>query len=226
MTSRFKFVLNIQQDNRNLFVEAVIGYGMFCALGLVSRFIPLVFVLFIAYGIVFPLVWARLTNNWNALGFSKRNLSSALMWGFVAGVIWAIYTYLFFRQDDPLPPLWGLQTAIAIPIWLLVMSPFQEFFFRGWLQPRVGIVFGKWPGLVITSLAFTLWHFFPQLEGTATATLPLSSPLGVVSTFGAGMLFGYLFQKTENILAPWLAHAIGGIALVLIGGMSFIHYIE
>jgi membrane protease YdiL (CAAX protease family) len=212
--------------SRHPLFEASIGYLAFCALGLASRYIPVIFAFFVLFGIAFPLVWAGLSHNWNAMDFSKRNLLPALIWGFITGLIWAVYTYLFFRQDDPLPPLWGLQVALAFPIWLLVMSPFQEFFFRGWLQPRFGMVFGKWPGLVFTSLAFTLWHFFPQLEGTATATLPLSSPLGIISTFVAGILFGYLFQKTENIVAPWLAHAIGGIALVLIGGMSFIHYIK
>lgn len=211
-------------EYRNPLVEALIGYGMFCTLGLISRFIPAAFVLFVAYGIVFPLVWAGLTHSWSALGFSRRNLSSALIWGFVAGVIWAAYTCIFFRQDSPLPPLLGLQVAIAFPIWLLVMSPFQEFFFRGWLQPRLQAVMGKWGGLAITALVFILWHFFPQLEGTSTTTLPLSSALGLVSIVMAGLLFGYIFQRTKNILAPWLAHAIGGIALVLIGEMSFIQY--
>jgi len=212
--------------SRHPLVEASIGYLAFCALGLASRFIPVIFALFVLFGIAFPLVWAGLTHTWNAMGFSKRNLLPALMWGLVAGVLWAVYTYLFFRQDNPLQPLWILQVVLALPIWLLVMSPFQEFFFRGWLQPRFGMVFGKWPGLVITSLAFTLWHFFPQLEGTATAMLPLSSPFGILSTFVVGLLFGYIHQRTENIVAPWLAHAIGGIALVLIGGMSFIQYVE
>ena len=211
--------------HRNLLVEALLGYGVFCALGLVSRSIPVVFVLFVAYGIVFPLMWAGATRNWGAAGFSRRNLSSALALGLAAGVAWSVYTYAFFRQGRSLPPLWGLQVAIAFPIWLLVMSPFQEFFFRGWLQPRLQTVMGRWVGLGITALAFTLWHFFPQLEGTPTATLPLGSPLGLLSTVLAGLLFGYVFQRTENILAPWLAHAIGGITLVLIGEMSFIQYV-
>jgi membrane protease YdiL (CAAX protease family) len=212
------------KKHQRLLVEVLIGYGVFCALGLVSRFIPVAFVLFVAYGIVFPLVWAALTHNWRALGFSRRNLASALIWGVAAGMMWSVYTYVFFRQDGPLPPLWGLQVAIAFPIWLLVMSPFQEFFFRGWLQPRLQAVVGRRVGLGITALAFALWHFFPQLEGTSTTTLPLGSALGLVSIVVAGLLFGYIFQRTENILAPWLAHAIGGIALVLIGEMSFIRY--
>jgi len=213
------------ERHRTLLVEALMGYSVFCALGLVSRFIPVVFVFFVAYGIAFPLIWAGLAHNWGTQGFSRRNLSSALTWGLAAGVVWSVYTYVFFRQDRPLPPLWGLQVAIAVPIWLFAMSPFQEFFFRGWLQPRLQTVMGRWVGLGITALAFTLWHFFPQLEGTPTATLPLGSPLGLLSTVLAGLLFGYVFQRTENILAPWLAHAIGGITLVLIGEMSFIQYV-
>lgn len=211
--------------HRNLLVEALIGYGVFCALGLVSRFIPVVFVLFVAYGIVFPLMWAGATRNWSAVGFSRRNLLSALAWGLAAGIVWSVYTYVFFRQGRRLPPLWGLQVAFALPMWLLVMSPFQELFFRGWLQPRLQALTGRWAGLGVTALAFTLWHYFPQLEGTPTTTLPLGSPLGLLSIFLAGLLFGYIYQRTENILAPWLAHAIGGITLVLIGEMSFIQYV-
>jgi membrane protease YdiL (CAAX protease family) len=210
---------------KKLSAEALIGYGVFCALGLASRFVPAIFILFVAYGIVFPLVWAGLERDWRALGFSRRNVAPALAWGLASGIAWSVYTYVFFRQNRPLPPLWGLQVAIAFPIWLMVMSPFQELFFRGWLQPRLQTVLGRPAGLGITALAFTLWHFFPQLEGTSTTTLPLGSPLGTVSIVLAGLLFGYIFQKTENILAPWLAHALGGIALVLIGEMSFVHYV-
>ncbi|MBN1660871.1 MAG: CPBP family intramembrane metalloprotease [Anaerolineae bacterium] len=200
------------------------GYAVFCGLGLVSRIVPAVFVLFVAYGIAFPLVWARFTHSWDALGFSRRNLASALIWGLLAGVTWGVYTYVFFRRDSPMPPLWGVQVAIAFPVWLLVMSPFQEFFFRGWLQPRIQSMVGRWGGLALTAAFFTLWHFCPQLEGTATATLPLGSSLGLISIFVAGLLFGYIHQRTGNILAPWLAHGVGGIALVLIGEMTFIQY--
>ena len=73
--------------------------------------------------------------------------------------------------------------------------------------------------------AFTAWHAFPPLEGTPTATLPLSSLLGILSTLGLGVLLGYVYQRTENIAAPWLAHALGGIGLVLIGQMVFLRYV-
>jgi membrane protease YdiL (CAAX protease family) len=210
---------------RRPWIEALIGYSTFCVLGLLSRLVPVAFVLFVAYGILFPLVWAKYTHTWNALGFSRRNLAAALALGLRAGLTWAAYTYVIFRQDGPLPALWGIQVAIALPLWLLVMSPFQEFFFRGWLQPRPPAVAGRWGGLGLMAVLFTVWHFFPQLEGTTTTSLPLGSPLGLVSIVLAGLLFGAVFHRTGNIAAPWVAHALGGIGLVLIGQMSFIQYV-
>ena len=115
--------------------------------------------------------------------------------------------------------------VIAVPVWLLVLSPFQELFSRGWMQPRLQRALGRWPGLLATSLAFTLWHFFPDFAGSATATLPLTSPLGIASTFLAGVLFGYLRDRTDSVVAPWLAHAIGGLGLVLIGRMTSLTYV-
>jgi membrane protease YdiL (CAAX protease family) len=211
-------------DGKEL-VESAAAYIAFCGLGLLSRFVPAMFLLFVAYGIAFPLVWARITRRWGAIGFSRRALGKALLWGVVAGVAWGVYTTVVFRADESFPPLWALQVVIAAPVWFLIMSPFQEFFFRGWLQPRLQSALGKPVGLVVTSLAFTLWHFFPQFEGTFTATLPLSSPTGVVSIVLVGLLFGYIHQRTENIVAPWVAHAIAGLALVLIGRMTFIQYV-
>lgn len=213
-----------KKETQRHLIGAVVVYVVFCGLGLLSRFVPSMFLLFVIYGMAFPLAWAKFTHHWSAIGFTKQNFRKALLWGVIAGVVWGAYTYVVFGMDKTLPPFWALQVAIAVPIWFLIMSPFQEFFFRGWLQSRLQSVFGKLVGLVITSLSFTLWHFFPRLEGTSTTTLPISSPIGILSTFLAGLLFGYIYQRTENIIAPWIAHALGGIALVLIGMMSFIQY--
>jgi membrane protease YdiL (CAAX protease family) len=204
------------------FIGLGLPYVCFCALGFSSRVVPILFLIFILYGIAFPLFWAKRIHNWSGIGFSKRNLGKALLWGIAAGIGWGVYTFVMFGKNQQLPPRWGLQVIFAFPIWILVLSPFQEFFFRGWLQPRLQAVLGKQAGLVMTSLAFTLWHYFPQFEGTQTSSLPLSSLAGIVSTFIAGLLFGFIYQRTQNIVAPWLAHAVAGIALVLVGGMSFI----
>jgi len=197
-------------------------YVCFCGLGLASRFVPSLFLIFVLYGIAFPLIWAKRMHDWSSVGFSKRHLGKAFLWGIAAGIGWGLYTYVMFGRNQTFPPGWELQVVLAIPIWLLVLSPFQEFFFRGWFQTKLQAVIGKRAGLLMTSLAFTAWHYFPRFEGTSTSTLPLNSPAGIISTFIVGLLFGSIYQRTQNVVAPWLAHAIAGLALVLVGGMSFI----
>lgn len=98
-------------------------------------------------------------------------------------------------------------------------SPFQEFLFRGWLQPRLSHVWGEWAGLLAANSLFTLWHYLaPFLDETV---VPLRKPSGFISTFAAGLVYGYLFQRTKSIVALWLAHVIAGIAFIVAGVMDF-----
>lgn len=66
----------------------------------------------------------------------------------------------------------------------------EEMFFRGALQPRVG--------LVAASLLFALLHFLPR-----RALWPWT-----VFALAAGLLFGGLFQWTGNLIAPVTAHIV------------------
>jgi membrane protease YdiL (CAAX protease family) len=75
----------------------------------------------------------------------------------------------------------------------------EEAFFRGALQPRVG--------LLVASLVFALAHFVPRRD---------LAPWSLFS-FLAGLLLGGLFEVTGNLLAPTVAHvAINAINLRLL----------
>lgn len=66
----------------------------------------------------------------------------------------------------------------------------EEAFFRGALQPRVG--------LVAASLLFGLAHFVPRRELWSWSVFSLA----------AGFLLGGLFAATGNLLAPIVAHVV------------------
>ena len=205
--------------------EALLGYGAFCSVSLLSRLLPCVFGLVVLAGIGFPLCWGKRTGDWATLGFRRRDLGRALLWGATTGVVAVVYVVVSARLNPlPPPPLLPVQLALGIPIAFLMLAPFQEFFFRGWLQPRLQDGLGKVAGLVVTSLAFTFWHLIPPFEGTSTSAVSVSSPSGLLTTLGMGLVFGYAFQRTSNIVAPWLAHALMIIALVGVGGMTFVQY--
>lgn len=83
-------------------VEAILGYAAFSTLSLLSRFMPPVFLLVAISGIAFPLLWARLTWDWAAIGFTRRNLGTAFAWGVVVGTAGAVTVFLGAR-NDPFP---------------------------------------------------------------------------------------------------------------------------
>jgi len=143
-------------------------------------------------------------------------------WGLAAGL--PLTAVIWFATEHKASPLILVQLAVGVPIWMLIMSPFQELFFRGWLQPRFQVGLGRWPGLVVASVSFALWHLCPAFE--QAQIVPVASIWGMLFTTGMGLLFGYVFQRTGNIVAPWLAHVLAGVTLVFSGAMAFVQYVE
>jgi len=198
--------------------HAIVAYAAFCGLSLLSQVTYPVFGLVALMGLALPIAWGKYTGNWAEMGFTKHRLRSALRWGVAAGILTGIMGVAVVPQRSLAPAL-GLQLAIGIPVWALIASPFQEFFFRGWLQPRFENVMGMRWGLLVGTACFTLWHYFAPFVGRTT--VPLDTPFGALTAFGAGLVYGIAFQRTRSILAPWLAHVLSGIAFIIVGAMDF-----
>jgi membrane protease YdiL (CAAX protease family) len=84
----------------------------------------------------------------------------------------------------------GRLSIVHTTLLALFSSVGEEFFFRGALQPEVG--------LVAASILFGLAHFMPRREFLFWTVFA-----GV-----AGLLMGALYMGTGNLLAPILAHFI------------------
>jgi len=90
------------------------------------------------------------------------------------------------RLAEILGPLSGAQVAVLA----LASGLGEEAFFRGALQPRVG--------LALASLLFAMAHLVPRRE-----LLPWAGFAAL-----AGVLLGALFDCTGNLLAPVTAHVL------------------
>ena len=211
-----------QHANRKAFIEAITVLLAYYGLSLLSRLVAPLFLLVVGSGLFFPLIWGILTKDWKTMGFTRWNIGQALFWGVGSGAL--LMVVIWFTTEHKLAPFYVLQLIVGIPIWLLIMSPFQEFFFRGWLQPRFEKSLGLWPGLVVTSIGFAVWHLCPPFE--QAQIVPIMSVFGMVFTTAMGLVFGYIFRRTGNIIAPWLAHVLAGLTLVLSGAMTFVQYVE
>ena len=98
---------------------------------------------------------------------------------------------------------------IAIVYFYLLVALSEEILFRGYIQSRLNSVFDRpnrffgisWGfGLVISSVFFGLWHL-----GLKSGTLEWPH---VLWTVFAGLILGFVREKSESIIAPAILHGI------------------
>ena len=154
------------------------------------------------------LAWAWLAGRsllWASPDAAQRGISPLVDIG--AGLLAAVIVVLLSRQLTERTRV-GERLAQSLravlgPLslgecWLLalVSGVAEEAFFRGALQPQVG--------LLAASLLFGAAHFVPRRELL----------LWTVFSIAAGLLLGWLFDATGNLVAPVVAHAgINGVNL-------------
>jgi membrane protease YdiL (CAAX protease family) len=173
-------------------------------------------------GLAFPLFYAWQTDSWVQMGFTRRNALPALGWGLAAGLVsalvglWVVGRWTFAEN-------WGVELLVGLPIWALLAVPFQEFFFRAYLQTRFVHLLGSISGLLATVMVFSAWHYILPIFGPGSgSTFPMNTWQGLAGTLIAASLYSLVFQRTGNILAPWLAHTIAGVAFLLVGAASMV----
>ncbi len=215
----------IESANKiHLLQQALIVYVIVYAITVWSRFFqPASYAIYLI-GIAFPLIWAAVTKDWVAIGFTRRNWQSALLWGIVLGMLLflLIYSALWITGTRLPAGLLPQQLLIGIPFSFLVISPFQEFLFRGWLQPRFQNALGKVRGLLVCSLLFAIWDTLPPLRGTPIKTATATMIMFLPESFVFGLVFGYLFHRTGNMLAPWLTHSLAALAVIAVGRLMLV----
>ena len=209
---------------KNDLVQAIFVYIAYSGLSYLSRFVVPLFPLLVVFGIIFPLVWARSSRDWHMYGFTRHSLGRAMFWGLGAGLACAAYIF-FSGGGKSSDPMLAVQLLVGIPLAILFISPFQEFLFRGWLQTKLERALGQWPALFLAAIGFAVWHLFPPFEGSPTSSISVSSVGGLLTTLGLGLVFGYIFQRTRNIIAPWIAHALAIVATLVTGGMVLVHFV-
>jgi membrane protease YdiL (CAAX protease family) len=117
--------------------------------------------------------------------------------GVVAGIVVILLSDQFSRRTRAgaelareLARLLGHLSVAQCLLLAAVSGVAEEAFFRGALQPRIG--------LVPAALLFGAAHFVPRRE---------LAPW-VVFAVAAGLLLGLLFASTGNLVAPVVAHAL------------------
>lgn len=90
-----------------------------------------------------------------------------------------------------------------IPLAIVLIGPGEELLFRGGAQGRLRRSFGPLSAIVLASALFGLIH---------VPAVVASSAVGVggyvLTTFVLGLVLGWLYEHTDNLVVPALAHGL------------------
>lgn len=82
---------------------------------------------------------------------------------------------------------------------LILVGPAEEVLFRGIIQRSLRDVIGRWPAILVAGGLFGFLHI--DLAATAFGDI-----LWLVALSVLGVILGWLYERTENLVVPALAH--------------------
>lgn len=95
----------------------------------------------------------------------------------------------------------------------------EEFVFRGVIQNRVSLrLRSRVAGLIVTSSLFAALHLFSVYTGAGGIYGSLSYSLlyAFLTRLPMGIIFGVIWNRSESVFPPFIAHATNNIAFVVL----------
>jgi len=92
---------------------------------------------------------------------------------------------------------------VLIPAAFLVIGPMEELLFRGTVQGRLRETLSPVPAVAVSALLFAAVHAPLAVQGTLAQRL---TTVGLL--FFPSLVFGGLYEYTDNIVVPALVHAL------------------
>jgi len=159
-----------------------------------------------------PFLWYLLVNNESIkqmLGILKlktEGFTKAILWGVIGAIIIVSLEFIIGlilvssgqTQDNisNVSVLFGYTSPIVVLFVVLVQSPAEEIFFRGFLLGKIDLVAGEKIAILSTAVLFGLAHF------------SYDNPLLVVVIILMGIILGFIFVKTKNLFSSITAHVL------------------
>lgn len=163
-----------------------------------------------ALGLAIVLVAARATHqSWTSLGLSRQALPRMVVLGLVLGVIDVIAVGLLY----PGAGVPGAATLILGFAAYTMVGFSEETVYRGYLQTRFEAKWGTWVGLTVATVVFTFAHF-PGSYVLYSGSVP-DALLSALGRIGSGLLLGYFYVRSRNVVPGAIFHTLNNWAFVL-----------
>ena len=147
--------------------------------------------------------------SWASLGLSRKTLSRLLVLGLVPSALYVPSVGLMYPVAGLLGPV-PLALGLA---WSAIAGFSEEIVFRGYLQTRFEAAWGTPAGYAFTVVVFAFAHLPSSYVMYAGNVLDaLLSSLGRV---GLGVLLGFYYIRSRNVVPGAISHTFYNWALVL-----------
>ena len=100
---------------------------------------------------------------------------------------------------------------VAVLLMFLVVGPAEELLFRGVVQARMRERVSAWPAILLTSVVFALIH----IPGFALDSSFFDVVTGVSVLTVGSIVFGYVYERTQNIVVVALLHGFYNSVVLL-----------
>ena len=188
------------------------------------------FVLVVAY-----VWWAK--RKLSDIGFHTRNLGKSLwIGGLTVSCLFTLsYGFQLLALNaggqpaklvlSAIDPKTGMAGGLLFALWLIfgniVNAAMEEGLFRGVMLTHFRARFNPWKALGLQALLFATWHLvWPlkhYLSGEADSGQALFEAVGLlISTGIGGLVFGYLYYKTDNLWSALLWHFINNTVMNIV----------
>ena len=202
----------VEVDGGFVWVEVL---GLFLAAMAVR--VPMVLVLGMSYektAVVYLVVLTAVLIKKNSLdvyGFRTERFARSLGVGLAYYLVFAVplfatwwgLAYIFTGKTvltgyNPLPDLF------IFPFMTLCVGVSEEGLFRGFMQTRLAKVYSRKKALWSQASLFGLWHFVWHVSPFN----PFEMTIHVFTTFIFGLVFGYFYQESGNLVPLVLTHGL------------------
>ena len=149
--------------------------------------------------------------NISAFGFKTENIEKSLLYGFtffiVFGVVLIISSSLlvFVFTNQMLIASFSIAVFLsALPFQTLCVGLSEEGLFRGYMETHLRKFYTVGIAIFIQAAFFGVWHFVWNLSPFN----PIGMAQYIATTFLIGLLFGYFYSKSKNLVPLIFAHGL------------------
>jgi len=147
----------------------------------------------------------------SAFGFKTEGFGKALLYGLaffavLSGLTLAVSYGLVhaFTGQIPVQSFDITSSLLSMPFMTLCVGISEEGLFRGYMQTHLERAYTTGTAIFMQALLFGVWHFVWNL----TPFSPIDMMWYIANTFFMGLVFGYFYSKTRNLVPLILAHGL------------------